>query len=181
MTTRWAAAALFIVGLWAVEVAGQQAALGDRLVEFCKAHKGESVSTGECSALANTGLRTVGAKTRGRDHPNEGDYTWGKLTVVLEHTPKGLHVSQGKMGDVRPGDVIQFRDTRWEGPRRGGKGKYAMTLKHHTAIVAGVEADGRLLRIFHQNYAGKRIVMDGTLYPEDLKEGWIRIYRPVPK
>ena len=182
MLSRSVCGALLVLGSWGVTAAGQPpGSLGEKMVEFCKAHKGETVSTGECSALANTALRSVGAKTRGKDSPDAGDYTWGALVLVYEATPAGPRATTGKLGDLLPGDVVQFRDTKWEGPRRGGKGTYSMTLKHHTAVVAAAEGGGRLLRIFHQNYAGKRVVMDGTLYPEDLKDGWIRVYRPVPR
>jgi hypothetical protein len=56
-----------------------------------------------------------------------------------------------------------------------------MTLKHHTAVVAAVENDGRLVRIYHQNYASKRVVLEGSVTLDDLKAGWIRVYRPLPK
>jgi hypothetical protein len=28
---------------------------------------------------------------------------------------------------------------------------------------------------------GKKVVLEGSLTLDDLKEGWIRVYRPVPK
>ena len=180
MLAQFAVRAIAILGLSAAEDIGQERSLGEKLVEFCESHKGEQVSTGECSALANTGLRTIGAKTRGKDDPNEGDYTWGQPVLVWENTPTGPQATTGRLGGIRPGDVIQFRDTKWEGPRPGGKGRYSLVLKHHTAIVAEAENGGQVLKIYQQNYGGKKIVMGGTICPRHLKEGWIRIYRPVP-
>ena len=65
--------------------------------------------------------------------------------------------------------------------RRGKGGTYSMSFPHHTAVIGAVEEKGSVVHIYHQNYGGKKVVMDATLYPDDLKEGWIRVYRPIPK
>jgi len=44
-----------------------------------------------------------------------------------------------------------------------------------------VENDGKLVKIYHQNFGGKKVVMEGSLTLDDLKAGWIRVYRPIPK
>jgi hypothetical protein len=44
-----------------------------------------------------------------------------------------------------------------------------------------VENDGKLVRFYHQNFASKKIVMEGSITLGDLKAGWIRVYRPNPK
>ena len=67
------------------------------------------------------------------------------------------------------------------GERTNGKGKYSLTFEHHTAIVSAVENDGKLVKIYHQNFGGKKVVMEGSLTLDDLKAGWIRVYRPIPK
>src|SRR5207249_1534821 len=61
-----------------------QPTLGDQVVEFCESHKGEQVGDGECAALASHALKAVGARGRGPDDPNKGDYTWGKLVFTYE-------------------------------------------------------------------------------------------------
>ena len=156
--------------------------VGERIVQFCRQNKDQKVGDGDCYDLAKYALNAAGAKPQFRnpDHPAKGDYVWGQLVVLLEATGKGLKWT-GKGKDIRPGDVIQFRDTRWEGKRASGKGTYSMTFKHHTAIVSAVEKDGKLVRIYHQNYGGKKLVLEGSLTLDDLKAGWIRVYRPNPK
>jgi hypothetical protein len=44
-----------------------------------------------------------------------------------------------------------------------------------------VENGGKRVRFYHQNFASKKIVMDGSITLGDLKAGWIRIYRLNPK
>jgi hypothetical protein len=156
--------------------------VNERIVSFCRQNKDKQVGDGDCYDLAKYALHAAGARPQFRnpDHPAKGDYVWGELVVYLEATPTGPKRT-GKNVDIRPGDVIQLRDTRWEGKRASGKGQYSMTLKHHTAIVSAVEEGGRLVKIYHQNYASKKFVMEGSLRPDDLKSGWIRVYRPVAK
>ena len=36
------------------------------------------------------------------------------------------------------------------------------------------------MKVLQQNTGGKKIVSEGTLHLDDLKEGWLRFYRPVP-
>jgi hypothetical protein len=163
----------------AAALAADPPALGDKVVAFCEKHKGEQVGRGECADLAQLALRSAGAKGQGRDSPNPGDYTWGDVVFILEQGIFGPQAA-GESKDLLPGDVVQFRDTKFEGKRPDGKGTYSMTFPHHTGVVAAVADNGKAVKIYHQNYAGKRVVMDTTLRLDDLKEGWIRVYRPVP-
>ncbi len=57
---------------------------------------------------------------------------------------------------------------------------------HHTAIVARVEQDGKLITVYHQNvdFKGKESdrdkVQEGELRMDSLqKGGWVKVYRPV--
>jgi hypothetical protein len=165
-----------------IPTAGRADTVGERIVQFCRENKAKAVGDGDCYDLAKYALHAAGAKPQFRnpDHPAKGDYVWGRLVAHLEVTEAGPKRT-GSINDVRPGDVIQFRDTRWEGPRASGRGRYTMTLKHHTAIVYAVEDGGKLVRFYHQNFGGKRVVIEGTLKPDDLKAGWMRVYRPNPK
>jgi hypothetical protein len=158
--------------------------LGDRIVAFCKAHKDQQVGDGDCYDLGKYALKEAGARPEFKYHnnPNKGDYVWGKL-VFKEEAGEGESgpKREGKVKDVRPGDVIQLRDAKFEGKKLSGKGTYRVSMPHHTAIVSAVENDGKLLRIYHQNFGGKKVVMEATITPEHLTAGWIRIYRPNPK
>lgn len=156
--------------------------LGDRIVSFCKENKDKAVGDGDCYDLAKFALKNAGARGnfKNPDFPAKGDYVWGQLVVLVEGGETESKKTGGKLRDVKPGDVIQMRDTHWEGPRANGKGKYTLNFKHHTAVIASVEDDGKLLKIYHQNMGGKKFVVEGSLKPDHLKTGWIRIYRPLP-
>jgi len=153
----------FLVGCLAIALvsaapAGQQS-LGDKVVAFCQQHRGEQVGDGECASLANQALRAAGAKGRGLDRPEKGDYTWGTQIYYIE-ARESAPKTEGKAFDIKPGDIIQLRDVKFKGRRPGGT--YSMSFEHHTAVVAGVEDGGQTIHIFHQNFGGKKIVMTAT-------------------
>jgi len=166
----------FLIFQLAAAPAGQQN-LGEKVVAFCQQHKGEQVGDGECASLANQALRSAGAKGRGPDRPAKGDYTWGNPIFYIE-AQESAPKTEGKPFDIKSGDIIQLRDVKFKGRRPGGT--YSMTFGHHTAVVAGVEEGGQTVHIFHQNFGGKKIVMTATYKLADLKEGWLRFYRPIP-
>ena len=74
---------------------------------------------------------------------------------------------------------MQFRNAKFKW--REDRGTWTETMPHHTAIVAGVEDNGRTIRILHQNHNGDRTVQDGTIRLNALQEGWLRFYQPLPK
>src|SRR4051794_33478744 len=139
--------------------------LGEKVVAFCQQHRGEQVGDGECASLANQALKAAGAKGRGPDRPNKGDYTWGNQIFCIEGHDNAP-TSEGKSFDIKAGDIIQLRDVKFKGRRPGGT--YSMTFSHHTAIVAGLEDGGQTVHVFHQNFGGKKIVMNATYKLNDL-------------
>jgi hypothetical protein len=149
--------------------------LAEKIVAYCRLHKGEKVGDGECSSLADHALSETGGKGRTKEEPNKGDYVWGEA-VYVEAVPTE---AKGKRSDIKPGDIIQIRDAKFAG--KNGNWTYSKSFGHHTAVVVGVEAGGSTVHILHQNYNGKKVVMEDTLHLGDLKEGWLRFYRPVVK
>lgn len=152
--------------------------LGERIVAFCRANMDKQVGDGECASLAVKALSEFGIKHRaGKDFPAAGDYVWGKQVFLVEASGK----REGKASDIRPGDIIQYRDVKFEGKRRtGGRGTYTASAAHHTAIVSSAAPGGQTIYILQQNFAGKRVVTAYTIYLQDLKAGWLRFYRPEP-
>jgi hypothetical protein len=161
--------------------------LGERVVKFCDDHMGQQVGNGECVVLAFKALGDVGAKRRGKDSPEKGDYTWGELALVAKaavgasdgKSAGQTQFEQGKPSDIRPGDVIQFRDAKLV--HHMGRRWTSQSYHHHTAVVSSVEEGGMVVHVLQQNVNGKRIVQPGTLHLADLEEGWLRFYHPVPK
>jgi len=182
MATHARTALLAAAILWLLIPATASAdSIGDKVVQFCKDNRGKKVGDGECVALAVEALKAAGAKTNAdfEDSPKQGDYVWGDLVYARE--VKGRKTSEQKVDGkkVQPGDVIQLRDARFEG--KLGKGKYLLEASHHTAVVVGLRENGKVLVLLEQNGNGKKIVSEGTYRLDDLKEGWLRVYRPQAK
>jgi hypothetical protein len=175
-TIPWLVVLVIFIG-GAAHADNSQADLGQSIVAFCEQHKGEQVGNGECSVLAYDALRHVGARTRGKDSPDKGDYTWGNLTLLVQNENGKAKFDNGAPSDLRPGDIIQFRDAKFV--HHQGSRTAWMKFGHHTAVVASVE--GNAVHIFQQNYNDKKIVTNATLHLDELTAGWLRFYHPVPK
>jgi hypothetical protein len=137
--------------------------LNEKVFEFAKASLGKPVGDGICITLAIEALREAGARPASfRDR--KGDYEWGELVPDL----KDVFHGQRSLG--------RGRTMRWH-----------HEYPHHTAIVAKVEREGKLITIYHQNVtikgkgeSEKGNVQEGELRMESLqKGGWVKAYRPV--
>lgn len=158
-------------------LAAAGASTGDKVLSFAQSHLDQQVGDGECATLAAQALKSANARRRGADSPNPGDYVWGRQ-VLLADTSTNPPTIEGKLADLQPGDIIQFRDAKFEGRRN--RYHYTMTIAHHTAIIESVDPQAVTIKVLHQNYNGKRTVQQTTLYLNDLKQGWLRVYRPIP-
>jgi hypothetical protein len=173
---------LSIVALFALVVtiaaAEPKNGLGTKIIAFSKVNLGKQVGGGECAHLASEALKESGGEPRAKDNPGEGDYVWGQLVVTLEAGDKGAKW-KGAITDLKPGDIIQFRDAKFEGQR--GKGTYFQTAPHHTAVVRTVDAANKVVKVYEQNVGGQRVVLEGEYRLSDLKAGWLRVYRAESK
>jgi hypothetical protein len=149
--------------------------LNEKVAGFARARRGEKVGDGVCLALAVEALRESGAKICPFNEP-DANYVWGTLV----ESPK----------DALPGDVVQFRDAEFRGKARLSSRRtisWHQTYSHHTAIVSGVAAGGKLITILHQNVGGsgagddtRKVVQETTLRMDSLQKGGsVWIYRPV--
>jgi hypothetical protein len=121
-----------------------QATMAEQIVTYPRRHRGQRVGDGECFTLADRALRTSGAKSAadyGAVAPDV-DYIWG--TSV-------------QLSDLQPGDVIQFRNYRYEREveTRHPNGSVETNTDfqerpHHTAIVEQVGANGEVT-VLEQN------------------------------
>jgi hypothetical protein len=181
-TTRVVLLTMSLLGpvAWAV---AQPRTLNDKVVQFCKDKLGEKVGDGECFALAYEALMATGAKPPGafKDFPNKEDYVWGNLVYALEIKGGSRNEKKVRGMSVKPGDVIQLGDATFEGQNLRGFEVYSFTYTHHTVVVGTVQNGGKMLTAFEQNVNDKKIVMATPYRLSDLKTGWVRIYRPVPK
>ena len=169
--------ACFIGCLLFLPLASYAASANEQIVKFCKENMGKQVGNGQCSALAKYALEAAGARPRQKnsDSPSGG---WGRLVLFLEVTER-VPKETGSRRDIKPGDIIQFRDAKMKGKKASGRGYYTKGFKQHTAVVSEVGNRGRIVKIYHQNSSGRKFVMEGSLMLDDLQTGWMRFYRPL--
>lgn len=120
------------------------APVAPQVVGYARNHHGQRVGDGECFALADRALSSAGAKSAadfGTVAPDV-DYVWGTSTAL---------------GDLRPGDIIQFRDYRYDREvttsNADGSSQTDTDFQerpHHTAIVESVQANGEVV-VLEQN------------------------------
>jgi hypothetical protein len=145
------------IGLDARGGAARPPSLAERIVSFPRRNMARRVGDGECFTLADTALRNAGA--HGAAHYGtvvpDADYVWG--TSV-------------NLSDVQPGDVVQFRNYRFdrttETRNRDGSTTTVTEFQerlHHTAIVERVEGNG-ILTVLEQNSPDGSPVVRSRLY-----------------
>jgi len=121
-----------------------QVSMADQIVGYPRQRRGQQVGDGECFTLADRALRNAGARSArdfGDVSPNV-DYVWGASV---------------NLSALRPGDVIQFRNYRFdrEVETHGSDGSTTTNTDfqerpHHTAIVESVDGNGAVT-VLEQN------------------------------
>jgi hypothetical protein len=127
--------------------------LNEKVLSYAKQRKNKKVGLGECWDLVEKALKKAKAYTS-RDYDanlSSPDYTWG---------------TQISITDVRPGDLIQFRDYWYSAStdtgNGGGEDEWG-ERPHHSAIVGKVEGNG-VIWVYEQNANGVRKVKYNKLY-----------------
>jgi hypothetical protein len=173
--------ALVVVAGTGLGVADEPRGLGDRVIAYCKEHKGKRVGNGSCTEFVGAALQAAGAKLRGPDDPIQqeaaSDFNWGERFFVVERDRGDFRVT-GRIADVRAGDIIQFTNTTLTGAL-DEVATYTMKARHHTAIISGVEEDGNVLKIYHQGANGRKRVSLTSLRLRDLQKGRFDIFHPI--
>lgn len=123
-------------------------------VSYARARFAQRVGNGECFTLVDRALRASGLRTA-EDFgviTDDADYTWGTAVTLA---------------DVRAGDIVQFRDYRYD--RRieteAGWNTDFQERPHHTAIVERV--NGSELSVLEQNVPRASGVARATLFFAD--------------
>jgi len=168
-----------LIALPAARAAEKPDDLGARVLKYAKESTGTKVGDGECATLALKALESAGAKTTAdyKVTGEDGDYKWG--TLVEKHA------------DVRPGDIVQFRDVKLVSKTvtalpGGGTRTSTRTqvMGHHTAIVSANAGNGKF-KVLEQNVGDdektRKTVRESDLDLSAKTEGKVWIYRPVKK
>ena len=158
-------------------------ALNEKIVAFCRKSIGKKVGDGQCADLAYLALVNSGAESPDdfRDNPKPGDYVWGEL-IYGHKVENGKHFETGNRNAVKPGDVIQMRDVMIEHEEDSQDyiSKETVDADHHTAVVSSVSADGMSYKVYEQNANDVPAVSSGDLHLEDMKSGYVLVYRAKP-
>jgi len=169
------------VGLQAKGGSSKTGDLGEKVVNFARRRVGERVGSGECFDLADQALRSNGAKSAANfgSVAKNADYVWG--TSVSP-------------SDARPGDIIQFRDYRYDRTIETSTREDTdfQERPHHTAIVERMDGAGAIT-VLEQNAPdgspGKRTQLffsdvsttSGGKKTTIKVQGSFRFYRPQPR
>jgi hypothetical protein len=142
--------------------------IGNQVVRFSRQRMGQRVGDGECFALADRALRHARARSAddyGTILP-DADYVWGALV---------------SLADVRPGDVVQFRDYRYdrEVETRNADGSIVTNTDfqerpHHTAIVERVDGNGAITVLEQNSPSHSPVVRRQLFFSNSTRTGGTR-------
>lgn len=133
-----------------------RASMADRIVGYASRKRGERDGDGQCFTLVDRALRAADAKSAadyGAVSP-DADYVWGTSVALA---------------DLRPGDIIQFRDYTYSRVTVTDDDTGRTTDEeegerpHHTAIVQSVDAGGAVT-VWEQNAPEGSAVSRNRLY-----------------
>ena len=118
-----------------------------------------------CAAFANHVLKNMGVDLPSRAKENPAlAYNYIELgKEVYNHNPTTGKTYAGKLGDVRPGDIVVFNDSK-----RDNKGNIQYG-KGHISFVVGTEEDGSIIAM-GGNQGGGRYVTTTKYTPDIIKE-----------
>ena len=130
----------------------------------------KKIGGGECAHLATAMLCVNGFDITRTETKGTQNYAWTS-DLIFEFT-KGNTSTRKKFA---VGDIIQFHNALFS---VGGSAK----LKHHTQVVGEVDTQGRIIKVYEQNYSSIRKVRLTT--PKDVSKltgGFVTIYRPATR
>ena len=139
-----------------------------QIAQFAATRLGQQVGDGQCFALADQALQSIGVKSASDfgSISASADYIWGR-EVALEQ--------------ARVGDVIQFRNYNYEetitthityedGSSEESTETQTDSRPHHTAIIASVGSQGQLM-VYEQNVNSQMLVQHNRLLFSQLTIG----------
>lgn len=149
----------------------QAQTLGSKMGEYLARKVGTRLGGGECADMATAALRATGADFTRTEAPGTQDYVW-TTNRVARITDGSQAVGQ----KFRVGDIIQLENATF---RSAGSTKL---VAHHTQVVAAVDSQGRITKVYEQNVNGDRTVRRHTAFDlRTLAGGSVGVYRPVAR
>ena len=163
-----------------------QPSMSEQIVSYPRRHRGQRVGDGECFTLTDRALRVAGARSAADYGPvaPDVDYIWG--TSI-------------QLGTLQPGDVIQFRNYRYDREVETRNSDGSVTTEndfeerpHHTAIVEHVGAGGEITVLEQNSPVGSGVTRTRLFFSAGQQSGGGRtttitvggtvwFYRPQPR
>jgi len=94
------------------------------------------------------------------------------------------NASTQQFDEIRPGDIITFRNAKFAGHKGGLHQKYAQDVGTHVGVVFEWDGTKKKIRVWEQGNQekGKRPkVRDESYRVADLKSGEVRVWRVMPR
>lgn len=174
------------IGLDARGGTATNTSMSERIVSYPRRYRGQRVGDGECFTLADRALRGAGARSAadyGQVAPDV-DYVWG--TSV-------------QLGAVQAGDVIQFRNYRYDREVETHHSNGSVTTEtefqerpHHTAIIESVGSGGEITVLEQNSPVGSAVTRSRLFFSSSEQDaggrrttvtvsGTFWFYRPQPR
>jgi hypothetical protein len=95
------------------------------------------------------------------------------------------NASTSQNDEIRPGDVITFRNTRFQGKHGPMHAKYSMEVGTgnaggHVAVVAEWDGTKKKVRAWEQGREKKKVALE-SFKLDDLRSGEVKIWRVMPR
>ncbi|KAH8808981.1 hypothetical protein F5884DRAFT_858495 [Xylogone sp. PMI_703] len=92
------------------------------------------------------------------------------------------NASTSQNDEIRPGDIISFRNAKFQGKHGAMHAKYSMEVgkPEHVAIVAEWDGTKKKVRAWEQGREGKKVKLE-SFKLDDLRSGEVKIWRIVPR
>ena len=153
-----------------LEAAHQQ--FGSRVADLAKTNEGSIVGDGSAQALPAEFISQIAGVL-----PPVGNRSYGALVYAnLANATVQQH------DEIRSGDIITFRNTKFGGHRGPVKTKYSNEVgkPDHVGIVVDWDGTKKKVRAWEQGRENKKVKIESFKFG-DLKSGEIRVWRPMSR
>lgn len=144
--------------------------LGAKIFGHVKAKEQQTVGDGEPHSLIVDAFTSVPNVLPPVGHRGYGALVYANLA----------NASVQQYDEIRPGDIITFRNAKFQGHKGGLHQKYSMEVgkPDHVAIVADWDGTKKKVRAYEQGREKKKVTIEGYRMA-DLKSGEAKVWRVV--
>lgn len=144
------------------------ASYGQKIFGGMKSREGTIVGDGEPASLIKELFTLVPGAL-----PPVGTRAYGALVYANLG-----NASIQQNDEIRPGDVVTFRNARFQGHKGGLHQKYNVEVKEHVAVVVDWDGIKKKIRGWEQGRDGRKVKVEGYKVG-DLRSGEVKVWRVV--